>query len=310
MSPKLARQLVVDAKFEAIEDLLAPAIAVRPRLLYASEPRRKRGRWLDWLLRTPTDGPVIESVPVLDELTLPIGTSRFDSVPDVPIGFEWPCHSTGALLECVAQIDLSATRAASSATSLALPGTTVRPSLPEAGWLLFFVGEGDSLVGEFESRVIYVEPQPLTRWSTQVPRSYTRQTCRLDFEPIYSLPDAHDWCVEQRITFVNAHIERYVALQEKLTNSARHYLLGYPRAIQGDVRADAVHGYAEASGTTLNWHQCAEIGNTYALLLQLDSDADGPGWMWGDAGSLYFVLRQDDLIARRFDKTRVVMQCC
>ncbi|MBA4063379.1 MAG: hypothetical protein C0501_06635 [Isosphaera sp.] len=44
-------------------------------------------------------------------------------------------------------------------------------------------------------------------------------------------------------------------------------------------------------------------------LLTLDSD-DGPGWMWSDAGLLYFTIREEDLRAGRFDRVRFDMQCC
>ncbi len=299
MNPKLAKQFVVDARFEALEDLLAPAIAVRPRVLYASDPKRKRGRWLDWLLKTPSDGPAVATVPVFDELTLPIGVSRFDPVPDVPIGFEWPCHSDGTLLECLAQIDLAEVHREAGPTRL-----------PSTGWLLFFAGEEAARLGSFEGRVIYVEPQPLTRWATQVPREYSARTCRLEFEPIFSLPDAHDFCVAQRMTFLDDGVESYVELQERLTDGARHYLLGYPRAIQGDVRAEAARGEADAARRRLRGNEDARLGNDFSLLLQLDTDHDGAGWMWGDAGTIYFVLHNADLAAGRFDRTRLIVQCC
>ncbi len=43
-------------------------------------------------------------------------------------------------------------------------------------------------------------------------------------------------------------------------------------------------------------------------MLQVDSD-DEAGMMWGDAGMLYYWIRDDDLAARRFDRAWCVMQC-
>lgn len=296
MTPQLAKQIIAEAGFDTLEDLLTPAVAIRPRVLYAAEPRRRRGRWLDWLLKPQSDQPAVETVPVLDDLALPIGASRFDSVPDVPFGFEWPCTPSGTMLECLAQIDLSELHEEDGATTL-----------PASGWLLFFVGQDDSLGGDFVARALHLEPQPLTRWATHAPRLWTRQTCRLDFEAIYTLPDARDECVRQRIEFVGAHDEHYVALQERLSNGARHYLLGYPRAISGDVRAEAARSAGPARPVR---DAVPPTGEEYALLLQLDSDPDGPGWMWGDAGSIYFLIRKRDLAARRFEKTQVIVQRC
>lgn len=299
MNPKLARQLVLDARFDTLDDLLAQAVAVRPRVLYASEPKRKRGRWLDWLLKAPSDGPAVETVPVLDDLALPIGASRFDSVPDVPVGFEWPCHSDGSLLECLAQIDLAEVRQ-----------EVGESALPAEGWLLFFAGSGSETPDALEGRVIHIKPQLLTRWVTFAPRNHVRQTCRLEFESIHSLPDAHDYSVSRRIDLADEAGERYVALQEKLTDGARHYLLGYPRAIAGDVRAEAADADSKRGRHAKRARDIGQLGDAYQLLLQLDSDEDGPSWTWGDAGTIYFVIGKEDLARRRFERARVVLQSC
>jgi uncharacterized protein YwqG len=46
----------------------------------------------------------------------------------------------------------------------------------------------------------------------------------------------------------------------------------------------------------------------WRLLMQLDSD-DEAGMMWGDAGRLYFWIREADLRERRFDKVWLILQC-
>ncbi len=47
------------------------------------------------------------------------------------------------------------------------------------------------------------------------------------------------------------------------------------------------------------------------LLLQLDSDEspDGPGWMWGDMGMLYFFIDREDFKARRFENVLLEEEC-
>ena len=47
------------------------------------------------------------------------------------------------------------------------------------------------------------------------------------------------------------------------------------------------------------------------LLLQLDSDQspDGPGWMWGDMGMLYFFIDREDLKAGRFENVLLEEEC-
>jgi uncharacterized protein YwqG len=50
--------------------------------------------------------------------------------------------------------------------------------------------------------------------------------------------------------------------------------------------------------------------NGLRLFLQLDSYTDGKKWAeWGDSGTLYFLIRDADLAARRFDRCAFEMQC-
>lgn len=48
----------------------------------------------------------------------------------------------------------------------------------------------------------------------------------------------------------------------------------------------------------------------WRLLLQIDTDEDGPGWMWGDVGRIYFWVKEQDLRSLRFDDAWLVFQCC
>lgn len=52
--------------------------------------------------------------------------------------------------------------------------------------------------------------------------------------------------------------------------------------------------------------------NGNILLMQIDTDVDRDaslGWMWGDAGRLYFMIRREDLARRRFEDVRLILQC-
>ncbi|MDR2512739.1 MAG: DUF1963 domain-containing protein [Puniceicoccales bacterium] len=46
----------------------------------------------------------------------------------------------------------------------------------------------------------------------------------------------------------------------------------------------------------------------WKLLLQLDSD-DDTGWMWGDVGTVYFRIREQDARKADFSKVWMVFQC-
>jgi uncharacterized protein YwqG len=47
----------------------------------------------------------------------------------------------------------------------------------------------------------------------------------------------------------------------------------------------------------------------WRLLLQIDTDEDGPGWMWGDGGRIYYWIKQQDLASLRFDDAWLILQC-
>ena len=46
-----------------------------------------------------------------------------------------------------------------------------------------------------------------------------------------------------------------------------------------------------------------------ALLLQVDSILAATGMEWGDEGRLYWMIRHEDLVAARFDRTVLHAQC-
>ena len=47
----------------------------------------------------------------------------------------------------------------------------------------------------------------------------------------------------------------------------------------------------------------------WQLLLQVDSDEEGTGFMWGDMGRIYYWIRESDLRERRFDRSWLILQC-
>ncbi|MPM83653.1 hypothetical protein SDC9_130722 [bioreactor metagenome] len=66
------------------------------------------------------------------------------------------------------------------------------------------------------------------------------------------------------------------------------------------------NGDAYADDATLAVRNTA---TQWLLLLQIGSDEKG-GMGWGDGGQVYLWMRRDDLRARRFDRVRLVLQCC
>jgi len=78
-----------------------------------------------------------------------------------------------------------------------------------------------------------------------------------------------------------------------------------------DVQCQLVtHGSPLEDFQTLAAKRLEDTTRDWIMLLQLDTDDSGPpGWMWGDAGCLYFWIRQQDLAAHRFERCWTILQC-
>jgi uncharacterized protein YwqG len=97
-----------------------------------------------------------------------------------------------------------------------------------------------------------------------------------------------------------------LALGEQATGP-RHRIGGYAQPVQGSVEVDVAQvqlgGRVEYTDPAL--YQEAE---RWTLLAQIDTDA-GADMMWGDCGALYWLMRRDDLTARRFHAALFTWQC-
>ena len=128
-----------------------------------------------------------------------------------------------------------------------------------------------------------------------------------DFEfsvlmPIYNvekyLADAIDSLINQSIGF-EENIELVIVDDGSPDNSkdiSLKYQEKYPEETKKEKSAE------EYKGAEQDW----------VLLLQLGTIEDEESnncLMWGDGGYLYFWIRRDDLAARRFDRTVMVLQC-
>lgn len=94
-----------------------------------------------------------------------------------------------------------------------------------------------------------------------------------------------------------------------------HRCGGHPQEIQGDMRLECQlvtngmfcgdpSGYRDPRAPLL-----AQGAAEWQLLLQIDSDEERLGWMWGDAGRVYFWARREGIARRAFDGARAVLQC-
>ena len=120
------------------------------------------------------------------------------------------------------------------------------------------------------------------------------------------------------LTYGTPAYESYRRLCDELTKSGcltHHRLLGHPQLIQNPMELEcqlASNGiycggasrFQEAEAKAL------EPGAVdWRLLLQIDTDEDGPEWMWGDVGRIYFWIKRQDLASLRFTDAWLIFQC-
>lgn len=244
----------------------------------------------------------------VDLETLPPGASRMGGLPDLPPELPWP-ENRGRPMEFLAQVDLSA------AASVFLPS-----EMPETGWLTVFCDlEGQKgYVGESPARrVLYFEgnAKALDRRPPPEPRVTIRERpgwfsrvflgrvgevtppapvalfecCAVEFEREDCLPDPIELAGEFGPDDEEAQEDAWYFLNDRfnsLDDRPYHRIGGYPMLIQSDREE------------YLGWR----------FLLQVDSDEEGPNWMWGDMGRLYFWVLWEDLEARDFDNVRCICE--
>jgi uncharacterized protein YwqG len=108
-------------------------------------------------------------------------------------------------------------------------------------------------------------------------------------------------------------VDRYFEFCDTWVGSQpAHQLGGIPQAVQDDVLVECAlssKGVTIGSLETNNKNKALmETANQWRLILQIDSD-DLTTFDWGSWGKLYFAIKDEDLTAKAFERTWLVLQC-
>lgn len=251
------------------------------------------------------------------------GASRFGGEPDMPPGAAWP-NKDGVPLGFVGQIRLSD-----------VPASPAREALPARGRLLFFydVRDGGAAWGfdpaDAGSWAVLYTPDESALERTPLPEALLEimeewgegepfTVAPLTFEPSLTLPGYEALGLE----LSEDDAEKYFELLEELGGESEeeesgplHQLLGHAAEVQGEMASEC---QLVSNGIYLGGDKPIDEARVKALepgaadwrlLLQIDTDEDGPDWMWGDCGRLYFWIRRDDLARRDFSGVWMILQC-
>jgi uncharacterized protein YwqG len=194
--------------------------------------------------------------------------------------------------------------------------------LPTSGRLFFFYDAVNSPWGfdpstRTAAQVLYLS-QPISQ-IRRAPRSDAPptifKTASLRFEPDWTLPEFIEG--ESPELSIYKLDEKYRDLITQLIgeNTIVHRIRGHDQPIQNDMKLEAqlvsngIYCGDSSSAEDPRVESLSAGAADWVLLLQVDSDEAGPGWMWGDAGRLYYWIRKQDLADRDFSQIWATEQC-
>lgn len=253
------------------------------------------------------------------EKGIPVGASKFGGHPDLPADAAWFRTGAGDIpMSFIAQINFAETAP-----------FDLEHRLPEQGMLYFFYDcSCDGMPWGFNPndsdgwQVYFYNGDPAALSRREAPLDLTRNDngavfgcARLCFESAVELPTTESGLTNDvELPDDDELQDAYWEWLEDHFPEISNKLLGHADPIQGGMELECEYvtngincgtpaGYqiAKARGLDKNaarWH----------LLLQVDSDED-LGMMWGDLGRLYLWITEEDLVARRFEKSWLILQC-
>lgn len=259
------------------------------------------------------------SLHVRKDEDLPVGVSKFGGCPDLPAGTEWFRRSDNDIpMSFVAQVNFA------EAAPFDLEGR-----LPRSGMLYFFYDcSPDGMPWGFDPKDsdgwkgLYYDGDPSALSRREAPADLEDDdngilfsAARMGFDAAMELPSpesdlTNDLDLPEDEDLQDAYWDWLDERSEEFSNK----LLGHADPIQGGMELECEYvanqiycgnseGYylAKARGLDKN-------AARWTLLMQVESNED-IGMMWGDVGRLYLWITNEDLAARNFEKSWLILQC-
>jgi uncharacterized protein YwqG len=226
---------------------------------------------------------------------LSVTASRLGGMPHAPPGWSWPLCQTEPLF-FLGQIKCAE-----------LQGLPAAEKLPPSGLLAFFA-DHDAVNGctsDYKNAFAVYHWTDLDQLARAVPPVELQQTfplCALAFRPIIEVPDPTTRFI-QELDWGDDDNCAYSDLREAIRDH------GIPEPHRDITPLSKLFGWPD--WVQYESEEMAELDKLHGLhlLLQLDAFTDGTTWAeWGGGGSLYFMIRDADLAAGRFDRCEFEMQ--
>ncbi|MGM9925436.1 MAG: YwqG family protein [Bacillus sp. (in: firmicutes)] len=247
----------------------------------------------------------------IEEADIPVGASKFGGLPDLPPHLIFPQYEHG-FLSFLAQMNLSEAKPFDSENLL-----------PARGMLYFFYDAVEQPWGMDQEdegcfRVLYYDGGLDALERTAYPEAtedyFPLPAFRMVFKAFRTLAEEGmegEW--------EEADAKKYDEFKDALTQAdsiegeegypePMHYMFGDPYNIQDNV-FEEISYYEHREKLAWDAPGIKASVRNMVLLFQMDSD-DDLEVMWGDVGVLYFCMDRDDLLNKRFDRVKFILQCC
>ena len=257
---------------------------------------------------------------------LPAGSSKFGGRPDVPAGFVWPVFETKTFdgeegkprpLAFLAQFDCAR-----------LAELDPEGLLHRTGLLSFFYELGSQRWGYDPkdagcARVFWFDGEPVApaEFPRDLEEDFRLPELAAELSGGTDAPDFQDACLALDYPFTANDYRFFDQARRELGYAYpdnRSQLLGWPDIIQNNMTLECElvsrGHYLGGSWESVPQEERDTLRvpsvQDWRLLFQLDTVASGNfELMFGDCGRIYFYIRREDLLARRFDRAWLVLQC-
>ncbi|MDD6799961.1 MAG: YwqG family protein [Firmicutes bacterium] len=256
----------------------------------------------------------MELEPVGDEC-ISIGFSKMGGLPDLPSGIEWFRQDMSDIpLSFVCQINFAEVK----------PFDT-EGKLPDSGILYFFYDCSEDGMpwgydpADSNGKIVYYYDGDLSELKRrEAPEDIEENGCvfgaaQLRFETAFDLPDL-DSPSGEALDMSKNDLEKYLEMLDDVSGYLNNKMLGHPNNLQGSMELECElvssglycgdsSGYIEGKkkGMDKNAHR-------WRLLLQIESNEE-IGMIWEDCGMLYLWIPEEELSAKNFDASWLILQC-
>lgn len=249
---------------------------------------------------------------------LPVGSSKFGGCPDLPDDVAWfRNEKSGVPLSFIAQVNFSQVKP-----------YDLEGKLPDEGMLYFFYDcSPDGMPWGFAPEdscgwKVFFYAGSLTALSRREPPEDLEQeengivfgTAGMNFEACMELPSTES-DLTNGLAFPGEEDEDlYWELMDERCEQPGNKLLGHADPVQSGMELECEYVTHQIYCGTPEGYQIAKAkgldrnAGRWNLLLQVESN-EGIGMMWGDLGRLYLWITDEDLKARNFEKSWLILQC-